>query len=88
MMGAFVQRQEHDFDLRWEVPDMDTINSVIEGEQVVWQTKQIRIDRDQALFGEVSFDVNDFLTLIGGHPLLRVRELAVRFQRGTGPLRG
>ena len=66
MIGAFVQRQEHDFDLRWEVPDMPTTNSVIEGEQVVWQTKQIRVDRDQALFGEISFDVNDLITLIGG----------------------
>lgn len=66
MVGAFVQRQEHDFDLRWEVPDMDTVNSVVEDEQVVWQTKQIRVDRDEALFGEVSFDVNDVVTLIGG----------------------
>ncbi len=66
MVGGFIQRQEHDFDLRWEVPDFDTINSVIEGEQVAWQTKQIRVDRDEALFGELSFDVNDFLTLIGG----------------------
>ena len=67
MIGAFVQRQEHDFDLRWEVPDMDPrpIPSS-QGEPGVWQTKQIRVDRDEALFGEVSFDVNDFLTLIGG----------------------
>ena len=40
--------------------------SVIEGESVVWQTKQDRVDRDKALFGEVSFDVSDALTLVGG----------------------
>ncbi len=74
MVGAFLQRQEHNFDLQWEVPDMDPAFSlaawpygtVVEGKQVVWQTKQDRVDRDMALFGEVSFDVNDKLTLVGG----------------------
>jgi len=75
MLGGFVQRQEHNFDLRWEVPDMDPAFSldswpygtVVLGEQVVWQTKQDRIDRDLAFFGEISFDVNDTLTLVGGY---------------------
>ena len=67
MVGGFVQRQEHHFDLRWETPDLDTINSVIEGGHVAWQTKQDRIDKDLAFFGEVSFDVNDTVTLVGGY---------------------
>jgi len=75
IVGAFWQRQEHNFDLRWEVPDMDTTfnldywpyGTVVPGQPVVWQTKQIRIDRDKAVFGEVSFDVNDSLTLVGGY---------------------
>jgi len=75
MVGAFWQRQEHNFDLRWYVPDMDPdfgptrswpLGTVVLGENVVWQTKQDRIDRDQALFGEISFDVSDTLTLVGG----------------------
>jgi iron complex outermembrane recepter protein len=77
MVGAFVQRQEHNFDLRWQVPGMDPVFSpvrlaswpygtVVQGDQVVWQTKQDRVDRDKALFGEVSFDVNDLVTLVGG----------------------
>jgi outer membrane receptor protein involved in Fe transport len=74
--GLFWQRQEHDFDLRWVVPDMDPdfnvdriwpLGTVVEGEQVVWQTKQIRVDRDKAFFGEVSFDVTDSWTVVGGY---------------------
>ena len=73
-VGYFWQRQEHIFDLRWNVPDMDTTfstaswpyGSVVEGEQVVWQTRQDRVDRDSAFFGEVSFDYNDRLTGILG----------------------
>ncbi len=66
MIGAFYQRQEHNFDLRWVAPDLDPVSSVIENGHVAWQTKQDRVDRDEALFGEVSFDVTDSLTLIGG----------------------
>jgi iron complex outermembrane recepter protein len=76
--GLFWQRQEHDFDLRWNVPDMDAVFSpprldswpfgtVVEGEQVVWQTKQIRVDRDKAFFGELSYDITDSLTVVGGY---------------------
>ena len=67
VVGGFVQRQEHNFDLRWETPDLDTASSVIENGHVAWQTKQDRVDKDLAFFGEVSFDVNDTLTLVGGY---------------------
>jgi outer membrane receptor protein involved in Fe transport len=76
--GLFWQRQEHDFDLRWNVPDMDPtftparldswpLGTVVEGVPVVWQTKQIRVDRDKAVFGEISFDVSDHWTLVAGY---------------------
>jgi outer membrane receptor protein involved in Fe transport len=67
IVGAFWQRQEHIFDLRWQVPDLDTASSVIPGEQSIWQTRQDRVDRDRALFGEISYDVTDALTLVGGY---------------------
>jgi outer membrane receptor protein involved in Fe transport len=35
---------------------------VVEGGNVVWQTKQVRTDRDTALFGELTFDFTDKLT--------------------------
>ena len=54
--GLFYQKQEHDFDLQYTVPDSAVANSVVEGGNVVWQTKQVRTDRDRALFGELTFD--------------------------------
>ncbi|HNP65061.1 MAG TPA: TonB-dependent receptor [Woeseiaceae bacterium] len=67
VVGAFMQRQEHNFDLRWETPDLDTASSVIENGNVAWQTKQDRVDKDLAVFGEVNFDVSDTWTLVGGY---------------------
>ncbi|MBL4603319.1 MAG: TonB-dependent receptor, partial [Emcibacteraceae bacterium] len=64
--GVFYQKQKHDFDLQWLVPDSDTAISVIENGHTVWQTKQVREDRDWAAFGEIEFDVTDKLTVLGG----------------------
>jgi len=64
--GLFYQKQKHDFDLQWTVPDSAVSNSVVEGGHVVWQTKQIREDRDKAIFGEVSFDLSEKWTITGG----------------------
>src|SRR3546814_14060512 len=38
----------------------------------IWLTKQIRVDRDYAAFGEVSFDINEQLTLTGGGRVYKV----------------
>jgi iron complex outermembrane receptor protein len=57
--GLFYQRQEHNFDLQWTVPDSATATSVVEGGNVVWQTYQIRVDRDEAVFGELTFDFTE-----------------------------
>ncbi|HLF30841.1 MAG TPA: TonB-dependent receptor [Xanthomonadales bacterium] len=64
--GLFYQKQEHLFDLRWTVPDLNPAQSTVENSVVVWQTHQDRIDRDKAAFGEVYFDLTDSFTLIGG----------------------
>ena len=66
IVGLFYQEQEHDFDLQWVVPDMEPVNSVIQGGNTTWQTFQIRQDQDQALFGEASFDITDKLTALAG----------------------
>lgn len=64
--GLFYQKQKHDFDLQWVVPDSDPGSSVIENGDTVWQTKQVRDDRDWAAFGEIEYDVTDKLTILGG----------------------
>ena len=66
--GMFYQKQEHNFDLQWIVPDLDPARTVVlpgnstYGGATVWQTYQVRTDEDTAFFGEMSFDFNDKLT--------------------------
>ena len=57
--GLFYQKQEHEFDLQYNVPDSAVADSVVEGGHAVWQTHQVRIDRDEALFGELTFDFTE-----------------------------
>ena len=74
--GLFYQKQTHNFDLRWIVPDSDPAGSVVpqsEGtnpafdwQTVVWQTRQVREDRDKAFFGEIAYDISDDLTITAG----------------------
>lgn len=66
ILGAFSQKQVHDFDLQWIVPDMNPAGSVIENGNSVWQTYQIRTDRDDAYFGEATFDFTDTLSVTAG----------------------
>ncbi|MDG1996404.1 MAG: TonB-dependent receptor, partial [Emcibacteraceae bacterium] len=77
--GLFYQYQKHDFDLQWIVPDSDTGGSVIENGNTVWQTKQVREDRDWAAFGEVEFDVTDKLTILGGVRFYKYRNTLFGF---------
>ena len=62
LVGFFTQQQKHDFDLQWRIPAMEPANSVIPGGDTTWQTYQIRKDRDNALFGEISYDFTDKLS--------------------------
>lgn len=71
--GLFYQEQKHDFDLQWIAPDTSSATSVIENGHTVWQTKQVREDRDWAAFGEIEFDVTDQLTIMGGARIYKYR---------------
>jgi iron complex outermembrane receptor protein len=72
--GLFYQKQEHNFDLQWIVPDLDPDSSVVVpptgdrkyGGATVWQTYQIREDQDTAAFGEITFDISDKFTALVG----------------------
>jgi outer membrane receptor protein involved in Fe transport len=67
IVGAFYQKQVHDFDLQWIIPEMnDPSGSVIENGNTVWQTFQIRTDRDEAYFGEATFDFTDTMSFTAG----------------------
>lgn len=66
VVGAFVQRQEHDIEQRYRIDNLIDLFEVTGWNDTIWLTQQERIDRDEAIFGEVSFDVTNALTLTGG----------------------
>jgi len=64
--GAFYQRQSNDILQDYRVDGLGSLLSVNGIPGTLWLTKQERIDRDYALFGEVSYDVTPQITLTGG----------------------
>ena len=64
--GAFYQHQSNDILQEYHVDNLAADLSVNGLPGLIWLTKQKRIDRDYALFGEASFDVTPEITLTGG----------------------
>jgi outer membrane receptor protein involved in Fe transport len=64
--GLFYQRQSHNIEQNYIVDNIADAITVTGTDSNIWLTKQLRVDRDYAAFGEVSYDVTDALTLTGG----------------------
>jgi outer membrane receptor protein involved in Fe transport len=64
--GVFYQRQTHDIEQNYKVDGICDDCDVTGWDDSFWLTKQWRVDRDYAVFGELSFDVTDKFTLMGG----------------------
>ncbi|SFN19924.1 TonB-dependent receptor [Dokdonella immobilis] len=66
--GVFVQDQKHDIQQRYKIDGLADVLSVPGWPDTLWLTKQLRQDRDKAVFGELSYDfIPDVLTgTIGG----------------------
>ncbi len=60
--GLFLQRQEHDIQQRYKIDGLGSQLSVTGWEDTLWLTKQLRVDKDFAAFGEFSFDFTEQLT--------------------------
>jgi len=70
--GLFYQRQYHQITQRYFVNG--DLTSAFESNgltDTIWLTEQNRIDRDWAVFGEVSYDVTPQLTITGGARLFK-----------------
>jgi iron complex outermembrane receptor protein len=63
--GLFYQRQEHNIEQNYQIPGLAEALQV-PGTDDVWFTKQLRVDRDFAAFGELSFDITPKLTATAG----------------------
>jgi len=64
--GAFYQHQSNDILQEYRVDNLGADFSVNGRPGMLWLTKEERIDRDRAVFGELSFDVTPQITLTGG----------------------
>lgn len=66
--GVFWQRQKHDIQQRYKIDGLASSLSISGWPDTLWLTKQDRFDRDQAVFGELSYDfIPETLTgTIGG----------------------
>ena len=64
--GLFYQRQRHNIQQDYIIDDLSDDLAISTKPDNIWLTKQIRIDRDYAAFGELSYDLTDKLTATGG----------------------
>ena len=59
--GLFLQRQEHDIQQRYKIDGLGAQLSVTGWDDTLWLTKQLRVDKDFAIFGEFSFESDNSL---------------------------
>lgn len=64
--GLFYQRQSHDILQDYKIFNLAGGTSVNGFPGTIWLTNQKRIDKDYAVFGEVSYDITPTVTLTGG----------------------
>jgi outer membrane receptor protein involved in Fe transport len=71
--GIFLQDQQHDIEQRYRIAgDLSDVQSVTGWPDTIWLTKQLRQDKDSAVFGEISYDFTDALTGTLGARYFRV----------------
>ena len=64
--GVFYMRQSNDIFQDYQIRGLGDAVSVNGSPGTLWLTKQKRVDRDYAIFGEASFDILPNLTVNGG----------------------
>jgi iron complex outermembrane recepter protein len=64
--GLFYEMQTHYILQNYKINDIGSDISVPGWPSTIWLTDQMRVDRDYAAFGEVSYDILPNLTLTGG----------------------
>jgi iron complex outermembrane receptor protein len=76
--GLFYERQTHFIFQNYTVPNSDTADSVTGFPGTLYLADEFRVDRDEAAFGELAFDILPNLTLTGG----------IRFFNSSNSLKG
>jgi iron complex outermembrane receptor protein len=82
--GAFVQRQQHEILQNYQIPTIADSLQVTGWKGTLWLTNQERVDRDRAVFGELTFDLTDKLSATAGIRHFWAKNSLVGFY-GFGP---
>jgi outer membrane receptor protein involved in Fe transport len=77
--GLFYQRQKHNIRQDYIVNDIADAITVPGTDSDIWLTQQVRVDRDYAVFGELSYDIVPTVTLTGGGRLYKYDNSIVGF---------
>ena len=85
--GLFYQRQTHNIEQNYFIDGLGTDLWVTGHPDTYWLTKQYRVDRDYAVFGQAEFDITDKLKVIGGGRYYKYKNTLVGFY-GYGPAGG
>lgn len=79
LAGLFYQRQQNDIEEHYVIDGLADALTVPGTDSNIWFTKQKRVDRDYAAFGEVAWDITPALTLTGGARLYRYDNSLIGF---------
>ncbi len=66
ILGGFQEIQQHLIIQRYQIQGFGPQISIPGYANTIWLTDQLRTDRDEAIFGEVSYDILPNLTVTGG----------------------
>ncbi|HKE97269.1 MAG TPA: TonB-dependent receptor [Povalibacter sp.] len=69
--GLYYQRQQHGIEQRYKIDDLMSDYEVTGWPDTIWLTEQQRVDRDYAVFGEVTFDITQKLSATVGARIFR-----------------
>ena len=77
--GLFYQRQQHGIEQNYIIDNIANSITVPGTDSNIWLTKQRRVDRDYAIFGELSWDIVPRLTFTAGARLYRFDNTLIGF---------
>jgi iron complex outermembrane receptor protein len=77
--GLFQQRQQHGIEQRYLINGLLPELSVTGWPDTFWLTEQVRVDRDYAIFGELSFDITPKLTGLVGARFFKAKNSLAGF---------
>ena len=79
VVGGFYQKQKHGIFQNYKIDGLGSDFSVPGYTGTIWLTKQERIDRDKAVFGQAEYDITDKLMLTAGVRFFKAHNTLVGF---------